>query len=168
MVQSNQILFSGAIPIYTIGDFPSANISIQDSGIVQGTNQNYFEFGNVSIFDLNDNPIVKPGDIFRWTSPSFGQVVVVGYDANNTWIELETGIPSNVQGGTVYQRNENPGNAVFVNGFMFGTGIITLHLINGSTLEFNIDGVSNYLLPVIAKGVQNFTPATMNGVYALY
>lgn len=166
MVQSNQILFTGAISIVSLGDFPSNNITFDGPVTVRGVNNDFIE-PSVSIFDSNGNPIVKPGDIFVWYAPSFGQATVIGYN-NSGWIQLDTGISPSISFGKVCQKNENPGNAVFVNGFAFGTGTISVTLIDDSVIGFNIDGVSNYVLPVIAKGIDNTTVSPMNGVYALY
>jgi hypothetical protein len=167
MVQTNQVLFTNAINVFESPyGFPLPYILLQGAGTIIGGGNEY-QFSGVSVVDSNGNPIAKPGDIFRFINSGSqnDQTIVVDYNvANNSLILAE--IITNAPSGTVYQRNENEGCAIYVNGAVYGTGDITVELVNSTYVTFHIENNQNYILPVIAKRIDS--ASSQNGIHALY
>jgi hypothetical protein len=167
MVQTNQVLFTNGIPVFESPyGFPLPYILLQGAGTIIGGGNEY-QFSGVSVVDSNGNPIAKPGDIFRFTNSGFQneQTIVIGYDvANNSLILADT--LTNAPNGTVYQRNENEGCAIYVNGAVYGTGDIAVELVNSTYVTFHIENTENYILPVIAKRIDS--AISQYGIHALY
>ena len=167
MVQTNQVLFTNAINVFSSSyEFPLPFRILEGAGVVTGVNNDFFQFSTTSSFDSNGNPIAKPGDIVRYASGSNYFETIVLATNNSGWIQVADIFPATVTYIVIYQRNENPGCAVFINGSLYGAGDITVELVNGTEIVFNVEITKNYILPVIAKRISN--AVSQNGIYALY
>lgn len=167
MVITNQTLFQSSIFVFESQyGFPLPYVILEDDVTLRDGGFS-IELQNVSIFDDNGNPIIKPGNIVRYQdlgSGAYGQTIVVGYYPVTGWIKLADAI--NTDHVTIYQQNENEGCVLFVNGPIFGTGDIGVTLLNGAVVNYHIEATKDYLLPFIAKSIDSAT--SQNGIYALY
>jgi hypothetical protein len=165
MVQTNQRLFTNGIQVFESPyNIPLPFIVVQGFGNLVGGGE--FIEPDFNIFDGYNNPIVKPGNILRfYDSGMFYQAEVVGYTIDG-WIQLSEALPGGYVYFQVFQQNENPGCAIFVNGHIHGDGSISIETIDGTFISFQISSTENYILPVIAKKIDSAT--SQNGIYALY